>query len=175
MGARRGQEGLSARGTPPEREVQGFRVDPKLLTFAMMIFLQVWDWDLTWRERRRGFYTKWEVDLLSIAVAFCREETGWLRRTPRIADNLREIDGLIGSQDIAAVRADWADACEWMSILKQTGSYPSAFLAGTVDPLAIWREQGVISPIRCLPKPSVGLASSSRISPSRLPGTIPPS
>ena len=105
---------FGAFAAPPESEVQGRGVDPKLLTFAMMVFPQVWDWYLTWRERRRGFYTKWEVDLLSIAAAFCREETGWLRQTPRIADNLREIDGLINSQDIAAVRADWAGACERM-------------------------------------------------------------
>ncbi len=31
---------------PPESEVQGLGVDPKLLTFAMMIFPQVWDWYL---------------------------------------------------------------------------------------------------------------------------------
>lgn len=36
---------------PPESEVQGLGVDPKLLTFAMMIFPQVWDWYLHWRER----------------------------------------------------------------------------------------------------------------------------
>ena len=105
---------FGAFAAPPESEVQGRGVDPKLLTFAMMVFPQVWDWYLTWRERRRGFYTKWEVDLLSIAAAFCREETGWLRQTPRIADNLREIDGLMSGQEIAAVRADWAGACERM-------------------------------------------------------------
>lgn len=105
---------FGAFAAPPESEVQGRGVDPKLLTFAMMIFPQVWDWYLTWRERRRGFYTKWEVDLLSIAAAFCREETGWLRQTPRIADTLREIDGLISGQEISAIHADWAGACERM-------------------------------------------------------------
>jgi hypothetical protein len=34
---------------PPESEVQGLGVDPKLLTFAMMVFPQVWDWYLHWR------------------------------------------------------------------------------------------------------------------------------
>lgn len=105
---------FGAFAAPPESEVQGRGVDPKLLTFAMMIFPQVWDWYLTWRERRRGFYTKWEVDLLSIAAAFCREETGWLRQTPRIAGNLAVIDGLISPQDIAEVKADWAAACDRM-------------------------------------------------------------
>ena len=91
----------------------------------MMVFPQVWDWYLTWRERRRGFYTKWEVDLLSIAAAFCREETGWLRQTPRIADNLHEIDGLISDQDIATIHADWAGACERMYSRDGRGACPN--------------------------------------------------
>lgn len=105
---------FGAFAAPPESEVQGFGVDPKLLTFAMMIFPQVWDWYLQWRERRRGFYTKWEIDLLSIAAAFCREETGWLRQTPRMAGSLKEIEGLISEQDITEARADWGGACDRM-------------------------------------------------------------
>jgi len=37
---------FGAFAAPPESEVQGFGADPKLLTFAMMIFPQVWDWYL---------------------------------------------------------------------------------------------------------------------------------
>lgn len=99
---------------PPESEVQGLGVDPKLLTFAMMIFPQVWDWYLHWRERRRGFYTKWEIDLLSIAAAICREETGWLRQSPRMGSSLRPIDGLVSEADIIAVQSDWSAACDRM-------------------------------------------------------------
>jgi len=99
---------------PPESEVQGLGVDPKLLTFAMMIFPQVWDWYLHWRERRRGFYTKWEIDLLSIAAAICREETGWLRQSPRMGSSLRPIEGLITDVDISAVQLDWHAACDRM-------------------------------------------------------------
>lgn len=99
---------------PPESEVQGLGVDPKLLTFAMMIFPQVWDWYLHWRERRRGFYTKWEIDLLSIAAAICREETGWLRQSPRMGRSLRPIDGLVSEADIIAVQSDWSAACDRM-------------------------------------------------------------
>jgi len=105
---------FGAFAAPPESEVQGFGADPKALTFAMMIFPQVWDWYLQWRERRRGFYTKWEIDLLLIAAAFCREETGWLRQTPLMAGNLREIEGLISEQDIAGVRTDWEGSCDRM-------------------------------------------------------------
>ena len=67
---------------PPTSEVQGYGVDPKHLTFAMMIFPQVWDWYLLWRESRRGFYTAWEIDLLSIAAAMCREKPDGCARTP---------------------------------------------------------------------------------------------
>lgn len=97
-----------------EGEVQGYGVDPEVLTFAMMVFPRVWDWYLHWRERRRGFYTRWETDMLSVAAALCREETGWLRQTPRIAASLQEIEGLISEQDIAEVRGDWPAACERM-------------------------------------------------------------
>lgn len=99
---------------PPESEVQGLGVDPKLLTFAMMIFPQVWDWYLHWRERRRGFYTKWEIDLLSIAAAICREETGWLRQSPRMGGSLRPIEGLVTEADIIAAQSDWHAACDRM-------------------------------------------------------------
>ncbi|POF32615.1 hypothetical protein [Roseibium marinum] len=97
-----------------EGEVQGYGIDPGVLTFAMMVFPQVWDWYLHWRERRRGFYTRWEIDLLSVAAALCREETGWLRQTPRIASSLQAIEGLISEQDIADAQSDWASACDRM-------------------------------------------------------------
>jgi hypothetical protein len=105
---------FGAFAAPAASEVRGYGADPKSLTFGMMVFPQVWDWYLQWRERRRGFYTKWEIDLLSIAAALNREETGWLRQTPRIGDHLKGIEGLITRQDIDEVRADWAAACDRM-------------------------------------------------------------
>ena len=97
-----------------EGDVRGYGVDPEVLTFAMMVFPQIWDWYLHWRERRRGFYTRWEIDMLSVAAALCREETGWLRQTPRIASRLQVIEGLISEQDIADAQSDWASACDLM-------------------------------------------------------------
>ena len=97
-----------------EGDVQGYGVDPEVLTFAMMVFPQVWDWYLHWREKRRGFYTRWEIDMLSVAAALCRVETGWLRQTPRIASSLQKIEGLISEQDISDAQNDWASACEQM-------------------------------------------------------------
>lgn len=105
---------FGAFAAPVASDVQGFGADPKRFTFAMMIFPQVWDWYLRWREQRRGFYTQWEIDLLSIAAALNREETGWLRQTPRIGDHLEEIEGLITRRDIDEARADWATACDKM-------------------------------------------------------------
>lgn len=99
---------------PRASDVQGFGADPERLTFAMMLFPQVWDWYLQWRERRRGFFTRWEIDLLSIAAAFTREETGWLRQMPRLAAHLQAIEGLIGPADIEEVRRDWSAACDRM-------------------------------------------------------------
>ncbi|TYC58739.1 hypothetical protein FMN50_08800 [Rhodobacterales bacterium] len=97
-----------------EGDVQGYGADPEVLTFAMMVFPQVWDWYLHWREKRRGFYTRWEIDMLSVAAALCREETGWLRQTPRIASSLQKIEGLISEQDISDAQNDWVSACERM-------------------------------------------------------------
>ena len=105
---------FGAFAAPAASEVQGLGTDPKRFTFAMMIFPQVWDWYLQWRKQRRGFYTRWETDLLAIAAALNREETGWLRQTPHIGDHLQEIEGLITRQDIDEARADWAAACDRM-------------------------------------------------------------
>ena len=49
------------------------------LSFAMLIFPKVWDWYVQWRERRRGFYTHWELDMLRLGMALVRADTGWLR------------------------------------------------------------------------------------------------
>lgn len=97
---------------PVDSEVQGFGVDPEALTFGMMIFPQVWDWYLQWRERRRGFFTAWEIDMLTLASALCREETGWLRQSEQISGDLREIEGLISKSDISDVQSDWSAACD---------------------------------------------------------------
>jgi hypothetical protein len=106
---------FGAFAAPAVSEVQGFGADPASLTFAMMVFPQVWDWYLQWRERRRGFYTRWETDLLSIVTALTRQETGWLRQAPCTADHLVEIKGLISQSDIDEARCNWDAACDRMS------------------------------------------------------------
>ncbi|OWV73000.1 hypothetical protein ATY77_08320 [Rhizobium sp. R634] len=38
------------------------------MSFGLLIFPGVWDWYLQWREQRRGFYTKWEEDMLTASL-----------------------------------------------------------------------------------------------------------
>ena len=104
---------FGALAADPVGEIGGLGVPLESLTLAMLVFPAVWDWYLAWREKRRGFFTLWEADMLTIALAMVKTETGWLRQTPRIADNLVPIPGLISAEDIAA-QADWDAACDAM-------------------------------------------------------------
>lgn len=84
------------------------------LTFGLLVFPTVWDWYVQWRERRRGFYTRWEVDMLRLGVALTRAETGWIRQMPHLADRLRPIPNLVSEADIDLAQSDWAAACDAM-------------------------------------------------------------
>jgi hypothetical protein len=81
------------------------------LGFAHLVFPAVWDWYVQWRERRRGFYTRWEVNMLQIAAALTREATGWLRQTPALSHRLKPIRDLVSADDIDRAKADWGGAC----------------------------------------------------------------
>ena len=96
----------------PRSGVRGFGASLESLTFAMMVFPQVWDWYLNWRERKRGFYTMWECDMLVLGAALTRKDTGWLRQSPQIAQHLEPIPSLITQEDIDRAQADWDLACE---------------------------------------------------------------
>jgi hypothetical protein len=95
----------------PTGPVRGYGAPISGLTFGLLVLPQVWDWYLGWRERRRGFFTAWEANMLSIAVALTSAETGWLTQTPDLADRLEPIPGLVSLQDIETVRSDWPAAC----------------------------------------------------------------
>ena len=103
---------FGALAAAPHSAVRGFGADKASLTFAMLIFPAVWDWYMTWRERRRGFYTAWEVDMLRVGLAFTRQDTGWLRQSPHLANRLREIPGLLGRADIERASQDWSGVCD---------------------------------------------------------------
>lgn len=92
--------------------VAGFGIPLADLSFALLIFPQVWDWYVQWRERRRGFFTRWEVDMLRLGKALVRAEVGWLRQSPGFAARLRPVGALVTVDDIARVQADWAGACD---------------------------------------------------------------
>lgn len=92
--------------------VHGHGVPLKDISFAMLIFPRVWDWYVQWRERRRGFFTRWECDMLRNAMALVRAETGWLRQHPELASRLVPVEGLITHDEVASVRSDWQGACD---------------------------------------------------------------
>lgn len=96
----------------PLGPVRGFGVPLQHLTFALLVFPSIWDWYVQWRERRRGFYTSWEVDMLRISLALTRKDTGWLRQHPQLASRIQPIAGLVSQVDIDRACADWDDACD---------------------------------------------------------------
>jgi hypothetical protein len=105
---------FGALSASPRTAVRGFGADINSLCFAILAFPAVWDWYLQWRERRRGFFTSWEVDMLSVCLAMVREETGWLRQNPSLVDRLKPIPGLVSEVDIKAAKEDWNGVCDAM-------------------------------------------------------------
>ena len=103
---------FGALAASPRGAVQGHGVPLKDLSFAMLIFPRVWDWYVQWRERRRGFFTRWECDMLRNAMALVRSETGWLRQHPELASRLVPIAGLVSAEEVASARSDWQVACD---------------------------------------------------------------
>ncbi|CCD86682.1 conserved protein of unknown function [Bradyrhizobium sp. ORS 285] len=96
----------------PQGPVRGRGVPSRHLTFGLLVFPSIWDWYVQWRERRRGFYTAWEVDMLRISLALTRNETGWLRQNPHLASRVHPIEGLVTKNDIERAQGDWNDACD---------------------------------------------------------------
>ena len=92
--------------------VQGLDVPLQNLSLALLAFPAVWDWYLRWREGRRGFYTAWELDMLSFGTSLARKDTGWLRQHPQLAERLMPIPGLLSEEDISRARSDWESACD---------------------------------------------------------------
>lgn len=103
---------LGALAASPKGAVRGYGVPLQHLTLGLLVFPGVWDWYVQWRERRRGFYTAWEVDMLRIALAMTRQDTGWLRQHGQLVHRVRPIPGLVSPAEIEAARADWDGACD---------------------------------------------------------------
>jgi hypothetical protein len=94
----------------PKGPARGYGARLEHLSMAHLLFPAVWDWYVQWRERRRGFYTIWEANMLQIATALTREGTGWLRQTPQLAERLVPIPGLVSATDVALAKQNWAEA-----------------------------------------------------------------
>jgi len=107
---------FGALAAAPEGETMGLGVPLASLSFAMLACPATWDWYVQWRERRRGFFTSWETEMLLLAAALTRQKTGWLRQSPSLADRLIPVEGLISAAEVTAVREDWDAACERMNL-----------------------------------------------------------
>lgn len=103
---------FGALAASPDGQVAGRGIPLGALTFGLLIFPGIWDWYLQWRERRRGFYTAWEADMLSIALSLTREETGWLRQHPELIERVIPIEGLVSEEEIAFAKRDWHARCD---------------------------------------------------------------
>lgn len=86
---------FGALAAPQEGPGEGLGAYVENLSFAHLAFPVVWDWYVQWPERRRGFFTGREGEMLLLAAALTREKTGWLRQSPQLADRLVPIDGLV--------------------------------------------------------------------------------
>lgn len=103
---------FGAIAAPTEGEVGGLGVAIDDLTIALLAFPRVWNWYIDWRLARRGFHTRWEADMLCLAVSLLRRESGWLRQSPQLSAHLRPIPGLLTSGEIARAQANWQDTCD---------------------------------------------------------------
>jgi hypothetical protein len=103
---------FGAMAADPKGPVAGFGVPLAKLTMALLVFPAVWDWYVQWRERRRGFYAIWEVNMIQLGLALTRAETGWLRQRPDLARMLRPIPGLVSQEDIDRAVSDWEGTCD---------------------------------------------------------------
>lgn len=103
---------FGAMAADPEGPIAGKGVPLAKLTMALLAFPAIWDWYVQWRERRRGFYTIWEVNMIQLGLALTRAETGRLRQRPDLARMLRPISGLVSADDIERAVADWEGTCD---------------------------------------------------------------
>jgi hypothetical protein len=103
---------FGALAADPASPVSGRGVPMRQLTLALLAVPAVWDWYLQWRQARRGFFTSWELNMLSLGLSLTGKLTGWLRQMPKIAERLAPIPGLLSVEDIDRARRDWDGTCD---------------------------------------------------------------
>jgi hypothetical protein len=96
----------------PRSSIAGLGVRKSHITLGLMAFPKFWDWYLAWSERRRGFYTKYELNTLLDVLSLLRNKTGWIRQHPELAQRLLPIPGLISRFDIRKARRSWDEICD---------------------------------------------------------------
>lgn len=102
---------FGALAASPRGAVRGYGLRFCELNLGLLAYPQVWDWYVEWREQRRGFYTAWEIDMLSVGHALTAPETGWLTQTPDVAASLRNAGALVDDAAIAEARLNWRELC----------------------------------------------------------------
>ncbi|WP_374788827.1 hypothetical protein [Brucella oryzae] len=102
---------FGALAASPDSEVRGRGIPLRQITFGLLVFPGIWDWYLQWREKRRGFYTSWEQDMLSAILGMTRPETGWMWQHAELARGLQPVPGLVTVEEIDFAQQDWHGAC----------------------------------------------------------------
>ena len=93
-------------------DVCGLGVPVKDLTLGLFAFPEVWEWYLSWYQRRRGFFSSSEQNLLYEVKSLTRNPSGWVRQHAELAQRVRPIEGLVSKEDIAWTRSHWDAACD---------------------------------------------------------------
>lgn len=102
---------FGALAASPDSEVKGRGIPLRQITFGLLVFPGIWDWYLQWREKRRGFYTSWEQDMLSAILGMTRPEAGWMWQHAELAKGLQPVPGLVTAEEIYFAQQDWHGAC----------------------------------------------------------------
>ncbi|RLL71546.1 hypothetical protein D8666_19885 [Ochrobactrum soli] len=102
---------FGALAASPDSEVKGRGIPLRKITFGLLVFPGIWDWYLQWREKRRGFYTSWEQDMLSAILGMTRPETGWMWQHAELAKGLQPVPGLVTAEEIDFAQQDWHGSC----------------------------------------------------------------
>ena len=102
---------FGALAAAPGGDLRGHGVPDDALSMALLVVPAVWDWYVQWHRRKRGFYTVGELELMDLARAMSRADSGWLWQRDGLAGHLQAIPGLLEEADVQAIRADWRAAC----------------------------------------------------------------
>jgi hypothetical protein len=103
----------------PDSDAGGLGVLPDDVSVALLVFPSIWDWYLSWRERRRGFFTAWETNMVGFARHLMVRETGWIRQNEWLSSHLKPIPGLVSQREITVAQNNWGAACDKMELHAQ--------------------------------------------------------